>query len=115
MKKFKGKGCLLAVSILALQGCANIGTLPEQITGSYISPVKYEKYTCSQLVAENTSLSRRLKALEVAQTSRVGSNKIQAFWLGYGNGDGVEASELAYVKGSLEAVYHTMDNKGCEE
>jgi hypothetical protein len=34
--------------------------------------------------------------------------------LGYGTGDGVEASELADVRGEKEAVQKTMDIKGCK-
>lgn len=98
---------------LMLTACANVGTDPGQITGTYVSPLKYQDYSCSQLSIETSSLSRRLSALNTAQASRVSSNEVQAFWLGYGNGDGIEAAELANVKGELEAVRYSMESKNC--
>ena len=38
---------------------------------------------------------------------------MQAFWWGYGKGDGMEASELSQVRGEKEAVLHAMDVKHC--
>src|SRR5690606_16007890 len=51
--------------------------------------------------------------LVVAQTQRRKTSKVQAFWAGYGNGDGIEASELANVRGEKEAVRRAMDKKAC--
>lgn len=113
MKNKKTLSIALGFSLL-LSGCANIGTEPGQITGTYVSPLKYEKYTCSQLATESSSLARRLNLLTNAQASRVSSNQVQAFWLGYGNGDGIEAAELANVKGDAEAVRTAMENKNCK-
>jgi uncharacterized membrane protein YukC len=101
------------LSAFFLTACANVGTPPEQITGSYVSPVKYERYTCSQLATESASLARRINILNTAQNSRISSNQVQAFWLGYGNGDGIEAAELANVKGDIEAVRSAMHSKNC--
>lgn len=98
---------------LFLYGCGNMPTNPSQITGAYVSPVKYEKYTCEQLANEMSSLARRENQLVIAQEQRIKSSKVQAFWVGYGNGDGVEASELANVRGEREAVRFTMEQKRC--
>ena len=116
MKKFPIiANYLIVLSILVfLTSCANCGTHPEQITGIYVSPVKYKHYSCRELAIESSSLSRRHNSLTVAQESRVDSNNVQAFWLGYGNGDGIEASELATVKGEIEAVRSTMEQKQCK-
>jgi hypothetical protein len=103
-----------AIVISILTSCANCGTHAEQITGSYVSPVKYKHYTCRELATESSSLSRRLNSLTIAQESRVDSNQVQAFWLGYGNGDGIVAAELATVKGEKEAVRSTMQQKQCK-
>jgi len=88
-------------------------TQPSQITGSYTSGLKYEEFTCMQLSAETDSLARRENQLVVAQEQRIKSSKVQAFWVGTGEGDGVEASELANVRGEKEAVRKAMDYKGC--
>jgi len=48
-----------------------------------------------------------------AQQERIASSRMQAFWWGYGKGDGMEASELSQVRGEKEAVLHAMDVKHC--
>jgi hypothetical protein len=97
-----------------LVSCANMPTPPSQITSSYTSPLKYEKYECSQLAIELNSLARRENQLVIAQEQRIKSSNVQAFWLGYGLGDGVEASELANVRGEKESVRLAMEKKSCE-
>jgi len=72
-------------------------------------------YSCEQLAIELNSLSRRENALVAAQQQRRKSGKVQAFWLGFGTGDGVEAAELATVRGEKEAVRKAMEKKGCEK
>ncbi len=113
MKKLVVKLTTVSALIIAINGCANKPTNPNQITGAYVSTIKYEKYGCSRLTAELNSLSRRENQLVSAQRGRVGSSQVQEFWLGYGTGDGIEASELANVRGEREAVRKTMEIKRC--
>ena len=108
------KLAMASTVIILINGCANKPTNPNQITGAYVSTIKYEPYSCSRLTAELNSLSRRENQLVSAQRSRVGSSGVQEFWLGYGTGDGIEASELANVRGEREAVRKTMGIKGCK-
>ena len=114
MKKFILKLTIASALVLLINGCANKPTKPNQITGTYVSTLKYERYGCSRLTAELNSLSRRENQLVSAQRGRVGSSQVQEFWLGYGTGDGIEASELANVRGEREAVRKTMGIKGCK-
>jgi hypothetical protein len=100
-------------SALALSGCFNMPTQPSQITGAYTSDLKYSDVPCPRLVAEADSLGRRESALVIAQDQRIKSSQVQAFWLGYGSGDGVEASELATVRGEREAVTKAMEIRNC--
>jgi len=86
-----------------------------QITGSYTSGIKYENYECDRLAVEINALARREDQLTIAQEGRRKSSLVQALLLGFGTGDGVEASELAIVKGEKEAVRKAMDVKGCEK
>lgn len=102
-----------SVVILTLAGCMNMPTPVSQITGAYVSPLKYEGFECSRLATELASLSRRENQLVSAQTQRVKTSEAQAFWYGYGQGDGIEASELANVRGEREAVRYAMEVKGC--
>lgn len=97
-----------------LTGCMNMPTPPSQITGAYVSGIKYESFDCPRLSAELGSLSRRENQLATAQEQRVKTSGVQAFWWGYGQGDGIEASELANVRGEREAVRSAMDAKSCK-
>lgn len=101
--------------VLGLNGCMNMPTQPSQITGSYTSSLRYEDYSCQKLIAEMDSLARRENQLVVAQEQRVKSSQVQAFWMGYGQGDGIEASELANVRGEKEAVRKAVDSKQCSK
>ena len=104
----------LVSAAISLSGCFNMPTQPSQITGSYTSSIKYEGLDCSRLGIELNSLARREDQLVTAQQQRIKSSKLQAFWLGFGEGDGVEASELANVRGEKEAVRKAMDVKSCD-
>lgn len=109
------KFLVVAVAVgITLAGCMNMPTPPAQITGAYVSPLKYEGFECSRLSAELASLSRRENQLVSAQTQRIKTSETQAFWYGYGQGDGIEASELANVRGEREAVRNAMETKGCK-
>ena len=88
-------------------------TQTSQITGSYTSGLKYEVFDCSRLSAELDSLARRENQLVIAQEQRIKTSQMQAFWWGFGQGDGIEASELANVRGEKEAVRSTMAAKRC--
>jgi hypothetical protein len=102
-----------AITLIAVSGCMNLATKPSEITGSYTSDLRYQNYNCEQLGHEVNSLARRENQLATAQEQRRKSGKVQAFWLGYGTGDGIEAAELANVRGEKEAVRRAMDLKGC--
>ena len=100
---------------IILAGCMNMPTPTAQITSSYTSGLKYEKFDCSRLGIELDSLARRENQLVIAQEQRIKTSQTQAFWWGYGQGDGVEASELANVRGEKEAVRKAMEVNGCEQ
>lgn len=109
------KTVILAISLsFLLAGCMNMPTPPSQITGSYTSGLKYSKFDCDSLAAEIDSLARRENHLILAQEQRIKTSEIQAFWYGYGQGDGIEASELANVRGEKEAVRTAIEKNKCE-
>ena len=112
--KNKTKQILVVIALALLAGCMNMPTAPAQITGAYVSGLKYENFDCSRLSAELGSLSRRENQLVIAQQQRIKTSETQAFWYGYGQGDGIEASELANVRGEREAVRGAMDAKACK-
>ena len=45
---------------------------------------------------------------------RIKSSRVQRGLLGFGLGDGIEASELANVRGEKEAVRKAMETKACK-
>lgn len=100
-------------AVLSVSACMNMPTQPSQITGSYTSGLQYEKFSCSKLSAEIDSLARRENQLAIAQEQRVKTSQMQAFWSGYGQGDGIEAAELANVRGEKEAIRKALETKGC--
>lgn len=112
-KNIIGIATVATVSLL-LTSCMNMPTSTAQITGSHTSGVKYENYGCTKLGRELDSLARRENQLVVAQEQRIRSSQMQAFWTGFGQGDGIEASELANVRGEKEAVRSMMETKGCK-
>ena len=97
--------------IIILSSCANMPTRSNQITGSYTSGIKYEDYSISRLEVELEALTKRESDLVVAQDQRLKSSQVQAFWWGFGNGDGIEAAELARVRGEKQAVIKAIELK----
>ena len=104
---------LTGVAIVLLSGCLNMPTPPVQIAGSYVSNLNYESFDCPRLRAEFDSLSRRESQLAAAQDQRVRTSQMQAFWWGFGQGDGIEATELANVRGQKEAVQTAIATRNC--
>lgn len=115
MTKHKAVLMLAVTPVFVLSGCFNMPTPSSQITSSYTSGLRYENFTCSQLAVELDSLARRENQLILAQEQRIKTSQIQAFWWGFGQGDGIEASELANVRGEKEAVRKAIDGKTCRE
>lgn len=112
------KKTLLALAftpLVVLPGCMNMPTPASQITGSYTSGLRYENFDCSRLGIELDSLARRENQLVIAQEQRIKTSQTQAFWWGFGQGDGIEASELANVRGEKEAVRKAMETKACQQ
>ena len=111
--------CGVVIAML-FSGCVNMPTPPDQIKGSYKSGLIYVNYDCSQLAIELNALTRRENQLVVTQKQRIKASHRQAFLtshqtgVGYGKGDGIEASELANVRGEKEAIRRAMEIKHCE-
>jgi hypothetical protein len=113
LMKTSKKTTILLFSVLFSVGCLNMPTPSSQIGPSHVSSITYTKFTCDELASEFNSLQRRETALNVAQNQRHKTSQMQAFWWGFGQGDGIEAAELATVRGQLEAVRKEMEKKGC--
>ena len=97
-----------------LSGCYPTATSQGEITGSYFSPKTFKDFTCDEMVIEQESLSRREAQLTVAQEARHKNDRFKAWWGIPTRGDGIEASELANVRGQMEAVKVAISQKKCE-
>lgn len=99
-------------------GCAKSAS---DVTGSYISPIQYQNYSCNQLREEAQRISAR-----VAQTSGVQDQKrsndqiataaaIVIFWPAafLVGGDDQNTAELARLKGEFEAIEQASIQKNC--
>jgi hypothetical protein len=95
---------LAIASFLLLVGCFNMPTPPSQIVGARCSGVQYANMDLRSLQLEYDSLSQRESDLVIAQESRIKTSQMQAFWTYFGQGDGMEAAELARVRGEKAAV-----------
>lgn len=110
------KQIIITCALLTLTACVypNMPTPEAQITPTYVSSAKYQNFTCIQLQAEFDSVSRREAQVQKAQEQRYKTSQQQALWWGYGQGDGIEASELANLRGEKEAIRKSADEKGCK-
>lgn len=102
------------ILLFLLTGCMNMPTPTAQITGAHSSGAEYENLDCKRLAKEFDSITRRENQLAIAQEQRIKSSQMQAFWWGFGQGDGIEASELINVRGAKESIISTMSKKNCE-
>lgn len=114
------RGWLLSLTgaCIVLAGCASSS---EDVASTYISPVTYENYTCSQLVAELQNISVRVHEVAGSVDHAATNDKIAMgvgiviFWpaLLMVKGDGVQHQELARLKGEYDAVNEEMIHKNC--
>ena len=106
---------LLSASALSLAICGcNMPTPIDQITPVHTSSAFFEAMEPERLIVELDDLRRRESQLIKAQEKRINSSSLQAFLFGYGQGDGIEASELAAVRGNINAVLKAMALQGME-
>lgn len=103
---------------LGLAGCA---TNPNEIAASYVSPVQYEGYSCTQLRQEAARVSDRAAEMAGVQKKKSDGDAVAMgvgmilFWpsLFFIKGDGTTASEIAQLKGQMNAVEQASIAKKC--
>ncbi len=108
---------VVACTGLVMAGCAQ---RPDAVSGSYVSSLQYQSYSCDQLAAELARINAR--AAEVAGVQQKAATT-DAVSLGAGlvlfwpamffmiGGD--RAEELARLKGEIEAIEQTAIQKEC--
>lgn len=114
-----GRPYALALLSCALIGCASH---PDKIGTAYVSTLKYETSSCAQIAAEMAAVESRTGVLyqELRDTRRtdnwqagVGILLLPVTLFALEGGDGVEASEYAFLKGDYEALRHASMQKRC--
>lgn len=102
-----------ALALAALPLLAACASNPSEIQPAYVSPVKYQDYTCEQLSAELRAVESRMIALHNELKSERATDETQTavglilFWpalLLLEGGDGPEAAEYARLKGEYTAL-----------
>lgn len=112
------RATIAILASLLLAGCASKST---DIEASYVSPLQYQTYTCNQLVAEGQRVSQRAAAVSGRQDQSRKDDAVMTgvavvlFWpaLFALDGDGPTASELARLKGEMEAIERASIQKNC--
>jgi hypothetical protein len=110
---------LAAVCVaLPLTGCAQRS---DSVTAAYVSPIQYQSYTCQQLKEEAARVAQRA-AIAAGQQDQSATNDavatgvavvifFPAAFLIHGNG--VNAQELAELKGDMDAIQQANIQKKC--
>lgn len=91
------------------------------IAPSYVSPVQYQNYSCSQLAQEGQRVSEAAARVSGQQDKKRGSDQVLTgvavvvFWpaLFALEGDGQTAAELGRLKGEMEAIEKASNQKNC--
>lgn len=112
----KTTSAMLALMMLA--GCA---TPPDKISASYVSPMEYADYSCTQIRSELRRVQRRVTQVTGAQKKQADNDAVAMgvglvlFWpaLFFLAGDD-QQEELARLKGEYEALQQASIQKDCE-
>ncbi len=110
--------------IFAMSAASFLGACAKSasdVTGSYISPLQYQNYTCLQLGEEAQRISARVAQTSGAQDQKRSNDQVAtaaaiiifwpaAFLVG---GDDQNTAELARLKGEFEAIEKVSVQKSC--
>ncbi len=109
---------LLILSLAVVAGCA---TKAENVGASYVSPIRFQDFTCDQLGAEAERVSSRVQILTGVQNKKASRDAIVtgaaivvflpiAFFI---KGDNVSTAELSRLKGEMDAIEQSSIAKKC--
>lgn len=109
---------LIVAAAATVAACASAST---DIAPSYVSPVIYQSFTCSQLGQEAQSISARANQVAGVQDQKRTNDSIATgvaivvFWPAafLVKGDGATAAELSQLKGQMAAIEQAGIRKKC--
>ena len=104
--------------LLFFAGCA---TPPDKISSSYVSPLHYKDYTCTQIGQEKERVNRKIIELSKQQKKEANKDKVAMgvgiclFWpaLFFMIGED-KKEELARLKGEYDALESMEIQKKCQ-
>lgn len=114
-----------SISVLAIAGLAlslaACASSADNIEAAYVSPMNYQSYTCAQLQREAERVSQRAITVSGQQDQRATGDAVATgvalvvFWpaLFFIRGDSAQASEVARLKGEMEAIEKVSIQKNC--
>jgi uncharacterized lipoprotein YajG len=105
------------LTLLLLAGCA---TPPDKISASYVSPMEYADYSCTQIRGELRRVQRQVTQVTGAQQKQANNDAVAMgvglvlFWpaLFFLAGED-QKEELARLKGEYEALQQAAIQKEC--
>jgi hypothetical protein len=108
---------IVSFSVLNLSGCA---TSSDKVGASYVSPLQFNSYDCSQLAAESQRLAARVSELG-GQVDKAATNDkvimgvaLIVFWPAlFALGNKQQEAELARLKGEYEGIQRSAIEKKC--
>lgn len=108
----------MLIGAIVLAGCAQKS---EEVTASYVSPLTYQNYSCSQIIEEANRITSKVSELSGVQNKKAKDDAVATgvalvlFWPAafFIKGDKQTAAELARHKGELEALKQVSIQKRC--
>ena len=113
--------CFVWPSVAVLVGLAGCASSSDTVTGSYVSPLQYQTYSCQQLGEEAQRISTRVAQTSGTQDQKRTSDALATtaaviiFWPAafLVSGNDQNTAELARLKGEFEAVEKASIQKSC--
>lgn len=114
---------MIICSIFTLVFFSACASKPDNLTTSYVSPMRFNQYDCNQLYQEMDYVSQRTLELYHSLNRKANADTAQMtvglilFWptlFFLEGGDGPEASEYSRLKGEYEALRKSSIQKKCE-
>ncbi len=115
---FRSISCVVLTAGL-MAGCASRA---DNISAAYVSPMTYESYSCRQLSEEAARVSTRAAVAIGEQNSKATGDAVATgvgivlFWpaLFFIKGEGASATEVARLKGEMDAIEQASIRKNCD-
>jgi len=118
MIKFLKISCILTISAIIIVSCA---TKPKDIQATYVSPLAYQNYSCTQISEEAERVSARAAEAAGIQQKKAKNDAIAVgvaaiiFWpaLFFVKGDSANGTALARLKGEMQTIERVSIEKKC--